>query len=48
MAGVKTRRQAEEAKGVLGWRLSREEVADLDRVSSVFQDDRLGAPFEQW
>lgn len=46
--GVKSKKQADEAKGVLGWRLSEDEVKALDRTSQVLGDGSLGAPFEQW
>ena len=46
--GVKNKQQAEEAKGVLGWRLSKDEVQALDQTSKVLQNNELGAPFEQW
>ena len=47
-AGVKTRKQAEDARGVLGWRLSAEELKALDRASTVLQNTSVGAPFEKW
>ena len=45
---MKSKKQADEAKGVLGWRLSEDEVKSLDRTSQVLGDGSLGAPFEKW
>jgi len=50
--GVKNKEQAEAAKGVLGWRLTKEELDALDRVSSVSSTlnvmEAQMAPFEKW
>ena len=46
--GVKNARQAEEVAGALGWRLSPEAVAALDRASDFLGDVGFGAPFENW
>ncbi len=45
--GVKNAKQVEEVAGALGWRLSSEQVADLDRASSKIPRS-TGAPFENW
>ncbi len=49
---MKNREQAQAAKGVLGWRLTKEEVESLDRVSSVSGSlnvmEAQSAPFEKW
>ena len=39
--GVKNRRQAEEIIGVTGWRLSQDEIADMDALSLSFSPDPL-------
>ena len=46
--GVKTARQAAEVAGALGWRLTAEEVAALDRASQPLSRTAFGAPMEQW
>lgn len=49
-AGAKNAKQAEEAAGALGWRLTPTECraleATADRISR--NDIAFGAPFEQW
>lgn len=49
---MKNKEQAEAAKGVLGWRLTKEELDALDRVSSVSSTlnvmEAQMAPFEKW
>lgn len=38
----------EQIAGALGWRLTAEEVAALDRQVDKLNLDTLGAPFEDW
>ena len=45
--GAKNARQAAEAAGAMGWRLSDAEVAELDSVSASISTS-TGAPFENW
>jgi aryl-alcohol dehydrogenase-like predicted oxidoreductase len=45
--GVKSARQATEASGALGWRMSRAEVEELDAVSSKIAPG-LAFPTEKW
>ncbi|KAL3146920.1 hypothetical protein ABBQ38_014891 [Trebouxia sp. C0009 RCD-2024] len=45
--GAKNARQAKEAAGAFGWRLSKDEMAALDKESSKLPS-ALGAPFENW
>ncbi len=47
-AGAKNARQAAEAAGALGWRLTADEVAALDAASDRLGADSMGAPFENW
>ncbi len=46
--GVKNARQATEAAGALGWRLTPEEVRALDEASDREGTVAFGAPFEKW
>ena len=46
--GAKNARQAQEAAGALGWRLSADEVKALDAASDRMGSDSMGAPFENW
>ena len=46
--GVKSAAQAAEVASALGWRLSSEEVAALDKASASVSDVAFGAPFEKW
>ena len=48
IVGVKNERQAEEAAGARGWRLSAEAVRALDAASDRIGDVAMGAPFENW
>ena len=47
IAGVKSARQAASAAGSMGWRLSKDEVEELDAVSSRITPG-LGFPTENW
>lgn len=47
-AGAKSPQQVEQIAGALGWRLTPEEVAALDRQVDKLNLDTLGAPFEDW
>ncbi|KAK9839785.1 hypothetical protein WJX81_001547 [Elliptochloris bilobata] len=46
--GAKNAKQAAEAAGALGWRLTADEVAALDAASDRLGADSMGAPFENW
>ena len=46
--GVKSRAQAAEVAGAMGWRLTPEEVAALDKASAPVAAVAFGAPFEKW
>ncbi|KAK9799851.1 hypothetical protein WJX73_010006 [Symbiochloris irregularis] len=48
IVGVKSYQQAVDAAGALGWRLSADEVAALDKESDKSKAQGLGAPFENW
>lgn len=45
--GARNARQAKEAAGGFGWRMTDDEVAALDRESSKIPSS-TGAPFENW
>ena len=45
--GAKSYDQAKGAAGALGWRLTADEVAALDRQSDGIEPN-IGAPFENW
>ncbi|KAK9853919.1 hypothetical protein WJX84_005356 [Apatococcus fuscideae] len=45
--GVKTAKQAREAAGSFGWRMTNDQVAALDKVSARIPSSQ-GAPFEKW
>jgi aryl-alcohol dehydrogenase-like predicted oxidoreductase len=47
-AGAKNAKQAAEAAGAMGWRLSADEVAALDAASDRLGAESMGAPFETW
>lgn len=47
IAGVKSAKQAESAAGAMGWRLRKDEVEELDAVSSRITPG-LGFPTENW
>ena len=47
IAGVKSARQATSAAGSMGWRMTNDEVAELDSVSSRITPG-LGFPTESW
>jgi aryl-alcohol dehydrogenase-like predicted oxidoreductase len=47
-AGAKNAKQAAEAAGAMGWRLSADEVAALDAAADRLGAESMGAPFETW
>lgn len=47
LVGAKNARHILEARGALGWSLSKEAVQDLDRASDGLTLG-FGAPFENW
>ena len=47
IAGVKSERQARSAAGAMDWRLSKDEIDELDAVSSTITPG-LGFPTERW
>lgn len=46
--GVKNAAQAADAAGALGWRLTVEECAALERAADAVGVTSPGAPFENW
>ena len=46
--GAKNAQQAAELAGAMGWRMSDDQVAALDKESDKVSASAQGAPFEQW